>query len=104
MKTTDWQAQAAALDLPQRMVIDGKRVDALDGERFAIIGPRDGKVVGHAPQGKARDLDVAVAAARRSFGSGIWRNVPPAVRKAVLLGLAELIDRDRAPCAPDPSA
>ena len=50
--------------------IDGKWVDALDGERFDIYNPATGEVIATAPGSKRGDVDRAVAAARRTFDDG----------------------------------
>ena len=47
--------------------IDGKWVDALDGDRFDVFNPATGEVIATAPSSKPADVDAAVAAARRSF-------------------------------------
>lgn len=52
--------------------IDGKWVDALDGERFDVFNPATGEVVATAPHSKQADVDRAVGAARRMFDEGRW--------------------------------
>ncbi len=93
--SVDWYARAEALVLPRAMVIDGKHEEAAAGASFWVVGPRNGQPLVQLPQAGAQDLDRAVAAARRAFDSGVWRNRRPAERKAILQRLAALIDRDR---------
>ncbi len=91
----DWHAKATALELPSKMIVNGREIDSLSGETFGVISPRDGKLLGQMPKGSGEDVDMAVKAARAAFESGVWRNRKPAERKAVLLKLAELMERDR---------
>src|SRR5271166_3503539 len=86
-----WLARAAALRIEGRAFIDGAYVSALDGATFAKISPIDGKVFAHVADCGARDIDRAVAAARRAFESGVWRDTDPQQKKKVLLRFAELI-------------
>ncbi|SLK10164.1 aldehyde dehydrogenase family protein [Novosphingobium mathurense] len=90
----DWRAKAAALSLPREHFVDGRHLASTGQDRFETIDPATMAVLGDLPQGTAADVDVAVAAARRSFEQGVWSRVTPLHRKAVLLRLAELIERD----------
>jgi acyl-CoA reductase-like NAD-dependent aldehyde dehydrogenase len=96
LQNTDWRAAAARLLLPRGMLVDGKAVQASAGASFTVIGPRDGAAVASLPEGDAGDVDRAVLAARKVFDRGLWRNRKPAERKAVLLRLADSIERERA--------
>lgn len=87
----DWQDRAACLRLPNLALIDGKTVAAASGKTFDTVSPRDGKVLTRVAECDREDIDRAVAAARRSFDKGVWRDRHPRERKAVLLKLAELI-------------
>jgi acyl-CoA reductase-like NAD-dependent aldehyde dehydrogenase len=87
----DWQAQAAALQFPHQILIDGKLVPAASGATFDCVSPRDGRVLTRIAAGDSEDVNRAVAAARRTFEAGVWRDQHPRARKAVLLRLAELI-------------
>ena len=50
--------------------VDGKWVDALDGDRFDVFNPATGEVIATAPSSKPADVDAAVAAARRDVRRG----------------------------------
>ena len=52
--------------------IDGKWLDAQDGERFDVFNPATGEVIATAPDSKAADAELAVSAARRTFDEGAW--------------------------------
>ncbi|HUQ44568.1 MAG TPA: aldehyde dehydrogenase [Candidatus Limnocylindria bacterium] len=72
--------------------IDGRFVDATTGETFATENPATGEVLAHVQAGGSDDIDLAVAAARRSFDDGRWSRMAPADRKALLLHFADRIE------------
>jgi acyl-CoA reductase-like NAD-dependent aldehyde dehydrogenase len=62
--------QDAAAQLPKRMLIDGKLVEA---ERtYPTLNPATGEVLGYAPDATVADAEAAVAAARRAFDGTGW--------------------------------
>lgn len=77
---------------PRGHFIDGRNSDALDGARRDVISPIDGQVLTQIAEGTPADMDRAVASARTAFEDGRWSRVAPAVRKKVLLRLADLIE------------
>lgn len=78
---------------PKKLLIDGKPVDALSGKTFNTTNPANGEVAATFAAGEAEDIDRAVAAARRAF-EGPWSMFKPSERQAVLLRLADLIERE----------
>ncbi len=90
-----WAAEARALAFPRRAFVDGRFVDAVSGATFDCVDPATGRVLTTVAACDAADVDLAVAAARRSFESGVWSRRAPGERKAVLLRLAELIRAHR---------
>jgi gamma-glutamyl-gamma-aminobutyraldehyde dehydrogenase len=86
-----WLERAAGLEPEGRAFIDGAYVPALSGKTFSKSSPIDGRVFAEVADCEAADIDLAVAAARRSFESGVWRDADPQVKKKVLLRFAELI-------------
>lgn len=87
----DWLADAAKLDPPTRLYVDGDYVDAVSGATFDTFAPRDATLLASVAAGDVADVDRAVASARAAFDDGRWRDLPPKQRKAVLLRFAELI-------------
>ncbi len=79
---------------PKRMLIGGAWVDAASGATFDTLDPADGSVLCAVPLGGAREIEQAVAAARKALET-TWRKVPPAQRAAMMWRLAELIDQNR---------
>lgn len=85
-------AQPKFLERPdQDMLIGGKRVPALSGQRFETRNPANGELLARVAQGSAEDVDLAVKAARAAF-EGPWRRMKPAERQAIMLRLADLIE------------
>src|SRR5579871_1447698 len=66
------RAAAAALDLRLQAFIDGRFVDAQSGATFPCISPLSGESLGDVASCDTPDVDLAVAAARRSFEQGVW--------------------------------
>jgi len=87
----DWKSRAGKLSFRHLAFIDGKSVAALSGASFETVNPATGEVLARVAACDHQDVDLAVAAARRSFESGIWSRRAPGERKAVLLKLAQLI-------------
>ncbi len=76
--------------------VDGRWLDALDGERFDVFNPATGEVIATAPSSKRADVDLAVAAARRCFDEGTWwPGTPARERGRILLRAAEIIRREQ---------
>ncbi len=88
------RAQAAKLNIEARAFIGGDHAEAASGKTFDCISPIDGKVVAQVSSCGAEDADRAVAAARKAFEAGSWSRKAPKERKAVLLRLAELIEKN----------
>lgn len=90
----EWTRRAAALEPEGRAWIGGKFREAVSGNRFRNISPRDGSVLSEVAECDGADVDLAVAAARESFEEGRWANKAPTERKEILLRLAGLIEEN----------
>ncbi len=77
----------------KKLIIDGKFVDAVQGRTFETRNPATGELLAVVAEGDSRDIDLAVAAARRAF-DGPWSRFTPFQRQECILKLADLIDRD----------
>ena len=86
------EAAAAQLKLQRQAFIDGAFVDARSGATFPCISPLSGQSLGDVAACDEADVDLAVAAARRSFEAGVWSDLPPKERREVMLKLAALLD------------
>ncbi|RUW63502.1 aldehyde dehydrogenase [Mesorhizobium sp. M7A.F.Ca.US.008.03.1.1] len=87
----DWIGKASAIRFRDKAFIDGKTVAARSGRTFASVNPATGEVLAEVASCGEEDIDLAVAAARRSFNAGVWSRTRPAHRKEVLLRLAQLL-------------
>ena len=67
-----------------QMYIDGKFVDAENGETKASINPATEEPVALAPVGTRNDAKRAIEAARKAFDSGVWSGMQPADRAKIL--------------------
>ncbi|WP_346780225.1 aldehyde dehydrogenase family protein, partial [Achromobacter insuavis] len=85
---------AAGLRLPDRAYIDGDWSASDNGALIETANPATGAVLSTLAHCGQKDVDRAVAAARRSFRSGAWSRCAPEKRKEALLKLAALIRRD----------
>jgi aldehyde dehydrogenase (NAD+) len=75
----------------QKLLIDGREVDALSGRVFETRNPATGELLALVAEGGAEDIDFAVAAARRAF-EGPWSRFTPFERQACLLKFADLVE------------
>lgn len=76
------------------LYVDGAWRDALGGGTREIRCPADGSPVRTVSEGAAADVDLAVAAARRTFDEGGWSGTPAPERAALLHRVADLLERD----------
>lgn len=53
----DWLDRAAALTLPDRLVIDGRLVPAKSGVTPLVVSPRDGACLAEVCEGAPADVD-----------------------------------------------
>lgn len=83
----------------QRLLIDGQWVSAASGQTLPVVSPIDGQPLCTLAAAGQADVDAAVAAARRSFESGVWSRMAPAERKKVLHRVADRIEAHQAELA-----
>ncbi len=86
-------AIAARAVAPGKLLIGGDWVEGQDAP-LDVISPIDGRHLTTIASAGAADVDRAVAAARAAYDAGVWSRAAPAVRKAVLHRLADLIDKN----------
>jgi 1-pyrroline dehydrogenase len=73
-----------------RNFVDGKSVDAVEGQTATIINPSAEEPIGEVPKGSEKDVDRAVAAAAAAFET--WFDTTPADRSQMLLKLADRLE------------
>ena len=91
METQNYKSIASKLDFEVRAFIDGKYVDAIDGQKFENINPATGEVLCTVAKCNYKDVDLAVKSSRKAFESGVWSRTSPEFRKDILLKFAELL-------------
>ncbi|TMC82097.1 MAG: aldehyde dehydrogenase family protein [Chloroflexi bacterium] len=77
---------------PKKLFIGGRWVESAGGKTFATHDPATGDVLAAVAEANAEDVDRAVAAARKSFDRGTWRELPPAERAKVLWKIGDMIE------------
>lgn len=85
-------AQPTVMRTHYPMHIDGGSVDTAD--TFDLINPATGQTYATCARGTAADADAAVASAKASFTSGVWRSRTGAERAEVLERVADLLEAD----------
>lgn len=79
-------------EIETRLFIDGKFVDGHSGKKFPLFNPATEEVVVQVSEADERDVDEAVAAAKRAFPA--WSKSSPQYKTGLLRKLGELIRRD----------
>ena len=91
MSKEQWVAKSKEITIPNQMFIDGEFVSAVSGATFDAISSIDQRVLAKVAAGDSHDVDKAVAAAKRTFENGVWRDLNPRDKKAIMLKWADLI-------------
>ena len=66
---------------------------AVDGKTIEVINPSTEEVICHVAEATEKDVDIAVAAARKAF-NGPWRKETPENRGKLLVKLADLFEKN----------
>ena len=72
--------------------IGGHFIGPLSGEFIDNVNPSTGEIVGQIPNSNKKDIDVAVAAAKKAFPA--WSTTATEKRFIILNKIAELIDEN----------
>ncbi|MFF3567540.1 aldehyde dehydrogenase family protein [Nocardia jiangxiensis] len=75
------------------LYIDGRRTDGESGEPIVVRNPATEETIAEVPQSSPADVIRAITAARKAFDEGPWPRMKPAERAAVLLRMAQEIER-----------
>ena len=70
--------------------VGGEWVGAADGKTMEVLNPATGEVIAEVPASSAKDVDRAVAAAKKALPD--WLETTPGERAEILLSLAALIE------------
>lgn len=78
-----------------KLLINGRYEDAASGKTIPVINPATGEQLATVPDASAEDIDRAVASARRTFESGVWRNRKVSEREKIIWRIGELIEKNK---------
>src|SRR3981081_2193847 len=93
LTTKDWHARAAGVRYETRHFIDGQYVDSVALGPFTVVNPATGAPLCEVSAGAAADIDLAVAAAKRSYAARGWSRKAPRDRLAVKAAVTPVIAR-----------
>src|SRR6202011_6046802 len=74
------------------MLINGEWVKSASGKTFESHNPATGELLATVAEGDAEDINRAVGAARAAF-EGPWSKFKPYERQALLLKIADLVEK-----------
>ncbi|CAK7245229.1 MAG: aldehyde dehydrogenase (NAD(P)(+)) ald5 [Sporothrix thermara] len=75
------------------LYINNEFVAGSEGKTFQVVNPTTEEVICSVHEANEKDVDIAVAAARKAF-EGPWRKVTPQERGLMLLKLADLAEKN----------
>ena len=75
-----------------KLIIDGKFVNAADGQTFKTLDPRTGNVICEIASAGVADVELAVQAARRAFDNGPWPRMSGRERGLLMNKFADLLE------------
>ncbi|BBN20251.1 aldehyde dehydrogenase (NAD+) [Marchantia polymorpha subsp. ruderalis] len=76
-----------------KLLINGEFVDSVSGKTFATYDPRSEELIAHVAEGDAKDIDLAVKAARKAFDEGPWPKMTAYERVKILNRYADLLEK-----------
>ncbi|KAF9885868.1 aldehyde dehydrogenase (NAD(P)(+)) ald5 [Aspergillus nanangensis] len=90
---TTIETPIAKYEQPLGLFINNEFVKGVSGKTFETINPTTEKPITSVYEANEKDVDIAVAAARKAF-EGSWSKVTPTERGRMLAKLADLFERD----------
>src|SRR5580700_7738625 len=78
----------------QKLLINGKWVEAASGKTFASYNPATGEILARVAEGDREDIDRAVKAARAAFETGPWSKMTPSERGRMIWKLGDLLEQN----------
>ncbi|KAK2058387.1 aldehyde dehydrogenase [Colletotrichum caudatum] len=78
---------------PTGLFINNEWVEGVDKQTFEVINPSTEEVITSVHEATEKDVDIAVAAARKAF-EGEWKQVPPSQRGVLMNKLADLAEKN----------
>ncbi|KAL7933472.1 aldehyde dehydrogenase domain-containing protein [Trichoderma chlorosporum] len=78
---------------PIGLFINNEWVEGVDKKKFEVINPSNEEVITSVCEGTEKDVDLAVAAARKAFNT-TWKKTTPGERGRLILKLADLVEKN----------
>ncbi|POR37779.1 Aldehyde dehydrogenase [Tolypocladium paradoxum] len=92
--TVDLQTPATgSYKQPIGLFINNEWVEGVDKKKFDVINPTTEDVITSVCEATEKDVDLAVAAARKAFET-TWKQVTPQARSQMLIKLADLVEKN----------
>jgi aldehyde dehydrogenase (NAD+) len=79
---------------PIGLFINNEWVEGVDKKKFEVINPTNEEVITSVCEATEKDVDLAVAAARKAFNT-TWRAITPGERGRLILKLADLAEKNK---------
>ncbi|KAF3071054.1 Aldehyde dehydrogenase [Daldinia childiae] len=78
---------------PTGLFINNEWVEGVDKKTFEVINPSTEELICSVSEATEKDVDIAVAAARKAF-NGSWRKTTPQQRSIYLIKLADILEKN----------
>ncbi|HRE41123.1 MAG TPA: aldehyde dehydrogenase family protein [Ignavibacteria bacterium] len=78
-----------------QLYINGEFRNSSDGKTYISVNPSDGSEVAEIPKATVQDAKDAIKAARDSFDSGVWRNMPREERSRIIKQIVDKINENK---------
>ncbi|KAI0130978.1 aldehyde dehydrogenase [Daldinia grandis] len=78
---------------PTGLFINNEWVEGVDKKTFEVINPSTEEIICSVSEATEKDVDIAVAAARKAF-NGSWRKTTPQQRSIYLIKLADILEKN----------
>ncbi|WEW56975.1 aldehyde dehydrogenase (NAD(P)(+)) ald5 [Emydomyces testavorans] len=85
------ETPSCTYEQPLGLFINNEFIKGVDGKTFETINPHNEKPIVAVHEATEKDVDIAVAAARKAF-EGEWKKVTPTARGRMLVKLADLLE------------
>ncbi|MBI2146879.1 aldehyde dehydrogenase family protein [Candidatus Woesearchaeota archaeon] len=77
------------------MFIAGEWIGSKTGKLMDILNPYTEKIIARVPESNEEDAAIAAKEAKKAYETGIWSRATPAERQAVLLRIADLLEKNK---------
>ncbi|KAJ2896354.1 aldehyde dehydrogenase [Zalerion maritima] len=78
---------------PTGLFINNEWAEGVDKKTFEVVNPATEEVICSVAEATEKDVDLAVAAARKAF-EGVWRSTTPQERSVLMYKLADLAEKN----------